>query len=241
MNFTTHNQTTELVSATTGTCLQGEINCAYSDLVDLFGKPYDGDGYKVDAEWVIRFDDGQIATIYNWKNGVNYLGNEGTPTEQITDWHIGGDERGVVNRIRILLDLHKEKRESGEQKDEVDKAFESCFEMMDSIRAAKGEDYAQLVQVAMLSKKRTDLLNLVLGLLVREFDFPAKAANALNEIDALMASQIIGKFAMKVEGFDFKKDAEEIIGWADKIMKHEHSAGEQLIGEALAKRKKGKE
>ena len=58
------------------THLQGYINANYDYLVLQFGEPDKNnlDDYKIDASWAIRFSDGEVATIYNWKNGVNYLG-----------------------------------------------------------------------------------------------------------------------------------------------------------------------
>ena len=32
-------------------------------------------------------------TLYNWKNGKAYLGNEGQDIEDITDWNIGGKSK----------------------------------------------------------------------------------------------------------------------------------------------------
>jgi hypothetical protein len=90
--------------ATNGSSLKGEIDIAYSHLVEVLGPPNDeGDGYKVDAEWVLEFPDGLIATIYNYKTGRNYLGEEGLPVEQIRDWHIGGHDPRVVERVISLV------------------------------------------------------------------------------------------------------------------------------------------
>ena len=86
-SFETHND--QYIDAN-GTCLQGYINAHYSQLVDIFGEPTESDGYKVDAEWYIEFEDGTVGTIYNWKNGPNYLGDEGTLVEYITQWNVGG-------------------------------------------------------------------------------------------------------------------------------------------------------
>lgn len=95
-----------------GTYLLGTVETTYQKLVELFGTPSPGgDGYKTDAEWIIRFEDGKIATIYNYKSGRNYLGDDGTPTEEITDWHVGGihdnpethDGNSIVERIEELL------------------------------------------------------------------------------------------------------------------------------------------
>ena len=66
MRFETHNNSD---ASSTGTYLQGYMSCGYKDIVRIFGEPEGCDGYKVDAHWTIRFSDGEIATVYNWKNG----------------------------------------------------------------------------------------------------------------------------------------------------------------------------
>lgn len=86
-----------------GTFVQGEIQCDYQRLVDLFGKPTGSDGYKSDAEWVIEFPDHARATIYNWKNGRNYLGDAGLPVEQIGFWHVGGDAQQAHRLVSELV------------------------------------------------------------------------------------------------------------------------------------------
>lgn len=85
------------------TCLQGYIEESYDRLVELFGEPTEGDGYKVDAEWLVEFEDGTVATIYNWKNGRNYCGHEGDPVEVITAWHVGGHSRQVLLLVDDVL------------------------------------------------------------------------------------------------------------------------------------------
>ena len=82
-----------------GTCLQGYLNATYQKIVDRYGSPIEGDGYKTDAEWIIKWDDGIVRTIYNWKNGKNYLGESGLPIENITQWNIGGNKKIVEKRI----------------------------------------------------------------------------------------------------------------------------------------------
>ena len=88
------------------THLQGYVNCTYAELKAVFGKEHsDGDGYKVDAEWMLAFDDGTVATVYNWKNGKNYCGRSGTPKTKITDWHIGGHNANAVKCVEKALGL----------------------------------------------------------------------------------------------------------------------------------------
>ena len=90
MQFITHNDEPININ---GTSRQGYIDCTYNQLTRLFGEPDPGqlnNGYKVDWEWMLTFADGTIATIYNWKNGPNYCGEDGLTETQIHKWHVGG-------------------------------------------------------------------------------------------------------------------------------------------------------
>ena len=83
-----------------GTSLVGEIEITYATLKRVFGKEHcDGDGYKVQAEWILRFEDGTIATIYDYKEGKNYCGKSGKPKSKVTCWHIGGDSQASMHRV----------------------------------------------------------------------------------------------------------------------------------------------
>ena len=93
------------------TSLQGYIDTSYEDLVACFGEPVASfDNYKCDCEWNIKFADGVVASIYNYKDGKNYLGDEGLDVEDITEWHIGG-HRGtdVVGRVQECLNEYLER------------------------------------------------------------------------------------------------------------------------------------
>lgn len=94
--FQTHN---DIKISINGTCLQGYITCPFEKLVETFGNPMTGDFDKTDAEWNITFDDGTIATIYNWKNGKNYCGDEGQEIAEITDWNIGGNSKNACAEV----------------------------------------------------------------------------------------------------------------------------------------------
>ena len=87
-----------------GSSLMGEIDCKYTEMVLAFGLPTDGDGYKVDAEWEIKFDDGTISTVYNWKDGINYNGSSGFRTVDLYDWHIGGFTNECVDKITSIIE-----------------------------------------------------------------------------------------------------------------------------------------
>jgi len=106
MNYKTHNQ--KKINAD-DTYRQGEIITTYDKLVAAFGEPTISDEYKVDAEWVVEIypeneKEPVIATIYNWKNGHNYLGAEGWDTEEITHWHIGGHKSIITEYVKYILD-----------------------------------------------------------------------------------------------------------------------------------------
>jgi len=81
------------------TSLKGSIDCSYAKLVSLFGEPNsEGDGYKVDAEWILNTSAGPAA-IYNYKNGKNYNGASGDNVEDITDWHIGAHNKETAQLV----------------------------------------------------------------------------------------------------------------------------------------------
>jgi len=81
-----------------GTTLQGYIDITYDDLVKVLGKE-EGGGDKTLAEWSIEFDNGIIATIYDWKN-------TGWKKEDVTNWHIGGYDGKCIDMIQQLFDDH---------------------------------------------------------------------------------------------------------------------------------------
>jgi hypothetical protein len=94
-----------------GTSLIGQIDAKYSDLISLFGKPMPGYDYKIDAEWVLQIESStgetHVVTIYNWKNGKNYMGEQGLAVEDISRWNIGGhtvkSHEILSNAIKTLL------------------------------------------------------------------------------------------------------------------------------------------
>ena len=100
ISFLTHNDTD---IETMGTSLQGIVRTTYRDLVEIFGKDTCVDTYKTDAEWEVIFGDNQVATIYNYKDGRNYLGEDGLDKKDIIDWHVGGKSKDFYYRIEEIL------------------------------------------------------------------------------------------------------------------------------------------
>ena len=89
---------------TNGTSLRGHFQMPYAKLVEIIGEPNStSDGYKTDVEWAFERD-GVVATIYNWKNGPNYIGR-GT-IEDIDEWNVGGHNGFAIKLVMNLLASH---------------------------------------------------------------------------------------------------------------------------------------
>ena len=91
-----------------GTHLVGEVETTYKNLVEKLGSPhydYQTEPNKISVEWSFRFPKTKdVVTIYNWKDGKNYLGeDEGDEVENITNWHIGGHNSKVVPMIKEVI------------------------------------------------------------------------------------------------------------------------------------------
>lgn len=85
--------------------LKGEFPITYAELVEIFGKPKygpnDSDMDKVTCEWVLTFEDGTIATIYDWKTNR-------TPMNEY-EWHIGGQSAEAYTYVVDCIIQHRDK------------------------------------------------------------------------------------------------------------------------------------
>jgi hypothetical protein len=79
---------------TSMSCLQGYVKTTYANIVTFLGDPQKS-GDKVNAEWVIKFENGRVATIYDWKE-------PSIPKDEY-EWHIGGYGDSVVYLVGDLL------------------------------------------------------------------------------------------------------------------------------------------
>ena len=80
-----------------GTSLIGKVVASYGELLRVFGEPLSdssGDG-KVKVEWRIKFSDGTVGTIYDYKSSVIPQDN--------TNWNVGGRNHKVVAMIQSEL------------------------------------------------------------------------------------------------------------------------------------------
>lgn len=84
--------------------LVGYLDVSYAELVAAFGEPTPArDDYKSDAEWRFDTEQGAPVTIYNYKDGRNYLGDEGLDVSEIRDWHVGGNGPYAIEAVREVL------------------------------------------------------------------------------------------------------------------------------------------
>lgn len=79
------------------------LRAPYDFLVKAFGN--DGtvsprDDYKSMCEWDIQTPHGEVE-VYDYKVGKCYA-PDGVEREQITEWHVQGDEKAIAHMLTIL-------------------------------------------------------------------------------------------------------------------------------------------
>ena len=89
MKFKTHSDWELAVD----TSLQGHIFNSYEGLKKIFGAPIISRDDKVECEWVVELENGDIATIYSWKERY----------DECYKWHIGGHKKRVVDFIDDII------------------------------------------------------------------------------------------------------------------------------------------
>ena len=85
---------------TSGTSYQGSVMTSLTSLKNILGAPsvtYADIDSKTRNEYLIEFDDGLVATIYDYKEYRAY------DDDEIIEFHIGGFNALPVTRIQILL------------------------------------------------------------------------------------------------------------------------------------------
>jgi|APGre2960657373_1045057.scaffolds.fasta_scaffold175025_2 hypothetical protein len=77
------------------TSYKGSLTTTYGQLIQVFGEPDRGPNDlsldKVTCEWALKFEDGTVATLYDWKTGYTPMGEY--------EWHIGGRNAEAVDHI----------------------------------------------------------------------------------------------------------------------------------------------
>ena len=90
-------------NATNGTSLQGYTETTMRKLIEVFGEPeYYGEGDKVTVEWCLKFEDGTVATIYDWKRY-----ELGTPElDELMHWNVGGTSPISLATVEYQMRVH---------------------------------------------------------------------------------------------------------------------------------------
>ncbi len=84
------------------TTYRATIEASYQDLVEVWGEPAKGDGYKTEAEWVIRPAGKAVITIYNYKTSRAYA-DKNPEIKDLREWHVGGHSADVVDRLLGMM------------------------------------------------------------------------------------------------------------------------------------------
>jgi hypothetical protein len=86
------------------TSSKGEFPITYGELVEIFGRPDCGPNADLDkttCEWNLEFEDGTIASIYDYKTIR-------TPMDEY-EWHIGGHDAKAYTHVVDCIIQHRDK------------------------------------------------------------------------------------------------------------------------------------
>jgi hypothetical protein len=91
-SYTVHSENAFVISQTHNTRRVGFLDAAYDNLVMAFGPPLRcHDNAGTHFEWNIMFNDGTIATVYDY--------NMAKPCYDVMEWHVGGHTSDVVKLV----------------------------------------------------------------------------------------------------------------------------------------------
>lgn len=227
LQFVTHNTAENVFEA--GSHLQGEITATYEELRALFGEPHEADQYKSDAEWNIRFGDGTYASIYNWKDGKAYCGEAGTPTEQITEWHVGGDTKRAVELVQAMLELHREMKSEAQTKDDpIAQAVGKHRDLLKSVESMHGEKYAKAVQFAYMVQRQVEVFGVLLNGARSGTPCPDFVAAKMSDAFLDLCSRVCSRY-MEDTGAPDGAELKELLAWAGKIAKADDESAHLLM------------
>ena len=100
-----------------GTSLKLTIPLKFKDVEKILGKPFYSDGYKVSGEWVLVSEDGDVVTLYDWKETSLYDDDlpsveEFRKSSEPIEFHVGAHDKEVAEKFKTWLmnqknSLHK--------------------------------------------------------------------------------------------------------------------------------------
>jgi hypothetical protein len=92
MDFRTHNDEPTM-QHDWPSMLQSTIQASLAELAFAFGAPVSRPGPSVTTEWLIRFEDQAVASVYDWKDPARYA------TTEPRSWHVASRTREVAERV----------------------------------------------------------------------------------------------------------------------------------------------
>ena len=85
------------------TGLRGYVDTNYYELCEIFGLPDSGPNADLDkttCEWRLKFEDGTVASIYDYKtNRTPMMGYA---------WHVGGYDDGALELVQGQINMHRD-------------------------------------------------------------------------------------------------------------------------------------
>ena len=98
----------EAYSIISGTSLQSYIAVKPVALLWVFGKPLEGDQYKVSGEYVFKHRSGEVITLYDWKSTTLYEDgviehNKFWTSPKNYEFHIGAKGFDYINDFQEWL------------------------------------------------------------------------------------------------------------------------------------------
>ncbi len=80
----------------------GIVTASYKELVETFGQPKAGDGYKTEVEWEVELIPRKFVTIYNYKNSKSY--DSKNPTiKRVREWSVNGTDSDAIEWVKGML------------------------------------------------------------------------------------------------------------------------------------------
>jgi hypothetical protein len=229
LTYVTHN--TEDIDIN-GTCLQGEVLASYQELCSLFGEPTDGDSHKTDAEWMVRFADGTVASIYNYKDGHAYCGEHGTPVREITDWHVGGMSVKALQNVKMMLELVREQDGSD---DKFKAMYEDAEAILESVRMKFGQEFRDAVVFAYRIHKMSELFNLLIRISDESGTVPRPVCKKMIEVACELSAAMLTDYTKATGVVPEVEDAKRLMEWCDRLLAAEDAGVDSILRDIKSK------
>lgn len=111
------------------------------------------------------------------------------------------------------------KKESEQDKGLIESALESATTIRENLIAIKGEEYARLVEIGVLTHKRIKLCSFLISILEEAVeDFGPVQRMAFATIDTTMSARIINHACKLIAPDADAKYAAELTSWIDRIV-----------------------